>query len=367
MYRGRLKRDLGIWVEKGLIGQDVADALLQEHDSRGSAFSIGGVLMVLAAVLISASILLLIAANWDAIPRLVKVGGIVALIWVFHLLAALAFGRGADRLGGALLVLGTACFGGAIALIGQLYHLSGDAFDAMLVWFLVTALSAAAFRSGALTAMAGILSFAAFAALLEQFNADWHGIYGWWPVFSGLVLAVLSIWTGADRARHFIYWLLLAWFVWIYSLWDEVGTASAYAAAGTIAFLIATLPVSPVAGFMRRFEPAFCFYALVLALLGLSLLHVEWTDGAPLALLGVATIGVALAALALEGRDNGAVRFLAYATFAGEVLYLSYVTIDSILGTSAFFLLAGLVVAVLAGVVVKLEKVFARRAAENRP
>ena len=92
-----------------------------------------------------------------------------------------------------------------------------------------------------------------------------------------------------------------------------------------------------------------------------------YPDGAPLALLGVATIGVALAALALEGRDNGAVRFLAYATFAGEVLYLSYVTIDSILGTSAFFLLAGLVVAVLAGVVVKLEKVFARRAAENRP
>lgn len=367
MYRGRLKRDLGIWVEKGLIGQGLADVLLQEHDSRRSSFSIGGVLMILAAVLISASILLLIAANWEAIPRLVKVGGIVALIWIFHLLAALAFGRGADRLGGALLVLGTACFGGAIALIGQLYHLSGDAFDAMLVWFLVTALSAAAFCSGALTAMAGILSFAAFAALLEQFNADWHGFYGWWPVFSGLVLAVLSLWTGADRARHFIYWLLLAWFVWIYALWDDVETATAYAAAGTIAFLIATVPGSPVAGFMRRFERAFSFYALVLALLGLGLLHAEWTDGAPIALLGVATIGLALAALAFEGRDNGAVRFLAYATFAGEVLYLSYVTIDSILGTSAFFLLAGLVVAVLAGVVVKLEKVFARRAAEMKP
>ncbi|WP_454745684.1 DUF2157 domain-containing protein [Ciceribacter selenitireducens] len=366
MYRGRLKRDLGIWVEKGLIGQGVADALLQEHDSRRSAFSIGGVLMVLAAVLISASILLLIAANWEEIPRLVKVGGIVALIWVFHLLAALAFGRGADRLGGALLVMGAACFGGAIALIGQLYHLSGDAFDAMLVWFAMTAVSAAAFRSGALTAMAGILSFAAFAALLEQFNGDWHMLYGWWPLFSGLIIALLSLWTGADRARHFIYWLLLAWFVWIYTLSIEVETAMTYAAGGTIAFLVATLPISPAANFLRRFEPAFAFYALVLALLGLVLLHAEWTDGTALALLGIATIALALAALALEGRDNGAVRFLAYAAFAGEVLYLSYVTIDSMLGTSAFFLLAGLVVAVLAGVVVKLEKVFARRAAEAR-
>ncbi len=68
----------------------------------------------------------------------------------------------------------------------------------------------------------------------------------------------------------------------------------------------------------------------------------------PLALLGIATIALSLVALALEGRDNGAVRFLSYAAFAAEVLYLSYVTIDSMLGTSTFFLLAGLVVAVLA-------------------
>ena len=199
MYRGRLKRDLDIWVDKGLIGQGVADVLLQEHDSRRSAFSIGGVLMILAAVLISASILLLIAANWEAIPRLVKVGGIVALLWVFHLLAALAFGRGADRLGGALAgAWERPVSAGRSRLIGQLYHLSGDAFDAMLVWFAMTALSAAAFRSGALTAMAGILSFAAFAALLEQFNADWHMLYGWWPVFSGLDHRSAF---GVDRSR----------------------------------------------------------------------------------------------------------------------------------------------------------------------
>ena len=50
MYRGHLKRDLDIWVEKGLIAPSVAAALLEEHDSRRSAFSIGGALMILAAV-----------------------------------------------------------------------------------------------------------------------------------------------------------------------------------------------------------------------------------------------------------------------------------------------------------------------------
>ncbi|SSC73589.1 unnamed protein product [Ciceribacter sp. T2.26MG-112.2] len=366
MYRGRLKRDLALWVEKRLIGQDVADALLRDFDSRRSSFSIGGVLMILAAVLIAASILLLIAANWQEIPRLVKIGGIVALIWIFYGLAAICFARGADRLGGALLVLGAACFGGAISLIGQLYHLSGDAFDAMLLWFAMTVLSAAAFRSAALTVMAGLLSFSAFGAFLDLFEGEWHGLYGWWPVLSSLVIGLLSAWTGAERARHFIYLLLLGWCGWLYSLWPEVGTAVAFAAVGLAAFVAVTLPMSPVSRILGGLGAGPAFYSLVLALLGLGLLHLEWTDGAGLALLGIVTIAVTLLALALDGRDNGAVRYLAYAVFAGEVLYLSFVTIDSMLGTSAFFLLAGLVVAVLAMVVVRLERLFATRISEDR-
>jgi uncharacterized membrane protein len=85
------------------------------------------------------------------------------------------------------------------------------------------------------------------------------------------------------------------------------------------------------------------------------------------AALGVVILGLAIAAIAVEGRDNGAVRYLAYAAFAAEVLYLSYQTIDSILGTSAFFLLSGLVVALLAFVVVRLEKRFSRPMTEVTP
>ncbi|GEO84899.1 MULTISPECIES: DUF2157 domain-containing protein [Alphaproteobacteria] len=367
MYRGKLKRDLNLWVDKGLIDQGVADALLSDVDSRRSSFSVGGVLMILAAVLVAASILLLIAANWEEIPRLAKVGGIVALIWIFHGSAALAFGRGADRFGGALLVLGSACFGGAIALIGQLYHLSGDAFDAMLLWFAMTVLSAAAFRSSALTVMAGFLAFAVFGAYLDEFDAEWHVLFGWWPLLASLVLGVLSRWTGAGRAGHFVYLLLIAWLGWIYALWPEVETAAAYAAGGMVLFLAATLPLSPVSDALRRQGAAPAFYAFVLALMGLCLLHLDWTEGRALAGLGLVTIAVSLLALALDGRDNGAVRYLAYTAFACEVLYLSFVTIDSMLGTSAFFLLAGLVVAVLAGVVVRLEKLFAKRVTEVRP
>jgi hypothetical protein len=36
----------------------------------------------------------------------------------------------------------------------------------------------------------------------------------------------------------------------------------------------------------------------------------------------------------MQGRDNGAVRYLAYTVFAVEMLYLASVTVGSILGTS---------------------------------
>ena len=145
-----------------------------------------------------------------------------------------------------------------------------------------------------------------------------------------------------------------------------MGTAIAYAAVGLVLFLAAALPMSPVFEMLRRQGGGPAFYSFVLALLGLGLLHLHWTEGGELALLGLVTLAAALVALALDGRDNGAVRYLAYGVFACEVLYLSFVTIDSMLGTSAFFLLAGLVVAVLALVMVRLEKLFAKRVAEVR-
>ncbi|HCL65667.1 MAG TPA: DUF2157 domain-containing protein [Rhizobium sp.] len=367
MYRGRLRRDFDIWVGKGLVDRSSVEAMLAEYDARRSAFSVGSALMILAAVLISASILLLIAANWEFIPRGVKVLGVLALIWIFHILAAFAIARGAPRLGAALLLLGIMSFGGAIALIGQLYHLSGDAVDAMLLWFAGAVVSAALFRSAVLTVAGGFLSFALFFAVVDEFEWQWDGLYSWSPVAAAAILSALVAWTGANRARNFIYLLILTWLGWLYTLNEAVLTAVLFVVAGTLAFLAVTLTASPVSVIARKTGAEPSFYACALALLGLFLLHFEYDEGRGLALVASATIGFTLLALALDGRDNGAVRYLAYVAFAAEVLYLSFVTIDSMLGTSGFFLLSGLVVAILAFIVVRMEKLFARKISEAGP
>ena len=82
---------------------------------------------------------------------------------------------------------------------------------------------------------------------------------------------------------------------------------------------------------------------------------------APSVVLGATTLATALAGIGIGGRMNGAVRFLGYAVFASETLYLASETLGSILGTAGFFLISGLVVAVIAWLVVRLERRFSTR------
>jgi uncharacterized membrane protein len=95
MYRGRLERDLSLWVGKGLLTEQTADSHAAgirqapgKLQPRQCTDDPGGILL-------AAAILLVVASNWEAIPRLVQVCLHLALIWAVHLGAAamLAVGR----------------------------------------------------------------------------------------------------------------------------------------------------------------------------------------------------------------------------------------------------------------------------------
>ncbi|WP_411036796.1 DUF2157 domain-containing protein [Shinella sp. BYT-45] len=360
MYRGRLERDLKLWTSQGLIDARTAGRLLEEYDARESSFSLGRVLIVIAALLVSAAVLLLVAANWDVIPRLARLLGIVGLIWGAYLAGGVLMMRGAGRLAAAFLVLGTLAFGGAIALVGQMYHLSGDAFQAMLVWFAGAVAAAALFRSGAVAAIAGFLAFAvAGTDWTQSYNADETVLLWLMPLMAAIVVLLVR-YTGADRVRHLAYLLLVAWLAFIYGEHETPATAIAIAAFGAVAYLAAAVPQSPLHALARGAGAAPAFYSYLVLLLGLLVLHAEFDGAADRLLLGIVTLGAAIAGIALSGKQNGAVRYLGYAAFAAETLYLASETIGSIIGTSGFFLVSGLVVALIAWAVIALERRFSR-------
>ncbi|MDI7863934.1 DUF2157 domain-containing protein [Rhizobiaceae bacterium n13] len=361
MYRGRLERDFRTWVEKGLLDERTAAAMLDELDGRESSFNLGRVLMIIAALMVSAAILLVVASNWQEIPRLARVVGLVALIWVFHLGAAICIMRDASRLAAAFLVAGTMTFGAAVSLVSQMYNISGDTLSFMALWFGAACVTAALFRSPASTVVAGFLSWVFFGLYLGEFDGRWDALWAWGAPMMAVVTLGLVYVTKASQARHLAYLLLIGWITWIYFVREDTTTATAIAVVGLVGFLTAALPASPAFNLARAAGPAPAFYTFLLGSIGLGLLHLEFDDAAGRLAIGIVTMAAAVAAIALAGRDNGAVRYLGYAVLALEILYLSFETVGTILGTSGFFLLSGLIVAALAWLVIRLERRFSGR------
>jgi uncharacterized membrane protein len=359
MYRGRLERDITVWIEKGLLTGATGQALLKELDSRESSFGAGKVLMVLAALLVSAAILLLVSSNWEVIPRLLRLCGIVAVLWIFFGAGAWFMERGARMLATALLIVGTLSFGGAISLVGQMYHLSGDAEQAMLIWFTGAVVAALLFRSAAVTVVAGFLSWVVFGVAMDASSSLrlFETNLLWLTPLMALIVMVLVYINDAPRARHTAYLLILALIVALYFDYSDLRFALVIAAAGGVGYCLASIPWSP---FKRRadsagFAPA--FYTFLTGGLGLGLAHIEMDTGQwSQILLSVVTIAYGIAGTVMSGRNNGAVRYVGYGIFAAESLYAASETFGSIIGTSGFFLVSGLVVALIAFIVVRLER-----------
>lgn len=357
MYRARLKRDLDRWTAMGLISESDAQAMLKDHDAQASSFSLGGVLLILSAVLLSLAILLLVAANWQAIPRLVKVSAVIALIWGFQCGGAVALAFGRMAMGQALLVLAAASFGGGLALVAQLYHLSGDPLGLFYVWIAAATLSCVLFRSGVMAGFVAALCVATTAMALDQFNFDWSMQTLLLPPGFALLIIALSFWAGPERVRHVAGVLLLGWLLWLYGQNTDVALAIGFVAAGFAVFAGAGLSRF----YAFHIVQLAAIYSLALTVAGLMLLNIEYDHGLRLAIVAVAAVVISVAALIIKGRDDGAVRAMAYLIFAGQTLYLSFQTIDSMLDTSGFFLISGLLVALLAFGVSRVEKLLSAK------
>ncbi len=376
MYRGRLQRDLKIWTDKGLVDAVTAKAILSEYDGRQASFSAGRVLAIIAAVLLGLAILLFISANWEVLPRIARLLGLVAMIWAFYLAAAYLLAQGRSLIAAALLILGTLSFGGAMALVGQMYNLSGDELRMMTVWFAAACLVAALFRSSAQVGLAGFLAWAFCGVYLWGHFDEWYGIMPWMPPLMAAVLIALVRYVDAPMARHLAYLMLIGWLTWLFGRHEGLNTAILFAALGMAAFLVVSIPASPLLRFARTAGAAPAFYTFLVASIGFFLVHAEISNGSlennvwvedklPLVIVAATTLASSVVAIALSGRDNGAVRYLAYFVFACEILYLAGETIGSIIGTAGFFLVAGMVVAIAAWLVIQLERRFSDKSGQG--
>src|SRR5690349_16540108 len=124
-YASRVKQDIGRWVETGLVDGPTGEALARDVDSVDrNRLSFGSILAMMAAILLGAAILIFVAANWEAFPRLLRVIMLFAIILGGYVGGAWLKLRDHGAAAEASWLIAAAAFGASIALIGQMYHLS---------------------------------------------------------------------------------------------------------------------------------------------------------------------------------------------------------------------------------------------------
>jgi uncharacterized membrane protein len=176
-YRQWLEADLVNWVAAGVISGDAAQSIRKARLGEEAVSRLPAIFAMLGALMLAASVSAFVAANWQEIPRLVRLAGILALIAGCFFPALLLERRGMPRGADAAITFATLCFGAGVALVGQMYHLPAD-WPAGAMLIAIGGLVAAAFtgKNGPL-----VIAFVAMASWsFGRLDAwEWHGIH--WP------------------------------------------------------------------------------------------------------------------------------------------------------------------------------------------
>ncbi|WP_417310294.1 DUF2157 domain-containing protein [Devosia sp.] len=237
-YRARLARDLERWIAAGWVEASHRPAILADVDAQPGRWNAAGALAILGAALLAMSALSFVAANWDAMPRLLRFGTIVLALWAALLGAGRAFDRGAPVIGHALALLGAALFGAAIMLTAQTFNMTSFRNTAVLVWAAAAGTIALVLPSRPVLILATVLG--ALWAGLEIFNPNVTGIvWSYLPVWG--LTAALAHRLGSRVSFNLLSFALFLWIghlVWTQQATHRLGELQAFMAGILIAAAI---------------------------------------------------------------------------------------------------------------------------------
>ena len=349
-YRKRVERDLTRWRDQGWVTPAGETAIRGELGAGARGPGLAGALSILAAVLIGFAVMSFVAANWQDMPRLARLVLLFSALAASYGLAGTFFQRGMDIFGHAATLLGVSVFGASIMLIAQMYHMDGNPPDAVLTWAGGALLAGVALRSN--PALAAAMALVALWGGWESMQRDstyWPFLLGWGAVAAAFVWR--RWWPGLHLAG-----LALSGFI--------VGLgyqfASGHAQPLVVAIGLAAVAIAIVAERNGHdwdaFVPAVLGYGMIIAYAGLHALQFFESPGTANLILWAAVALALLLAAIVWGLRSGHrnVLWLGYIGFSIEIMGIYFKTIGTLLGSSLFFLVAGLIVAGLAALAYRL-------------
>jgi uncharacterized membrane protein len=429
-YRKRLESDLPRWLDAGWVTPEGGAAILAavEREAvahpRRAAFGLSAILGTLGALLVGLAVLAWVGAQWEEVPRLVRFGLIAAGMFIAYA-AAFQFDRKELRIfAEAGLLAGGLIYAGAIALVGQAYHLAGD-FSGALMLFEIGILGAALFTGSPTMNVLGLIGAGYWVWLA---TGEQH-IQPHWPSLAAILVGIVV--ATVQRSHYGRIVAVVAAMYWVAVTIFGFGDAHDWSFAGgillyaTASFAIWSLgaALTSIGGNTRIgalghavLWPGLFAILLTLGLLQLADKPLRLGEQSEIAALSAAGIAILLAAFAYGRRlltllDLAAVALLSLAavalvhflpepdlvrkgiggaivvlaalwaitlgqsgrhpigksiglvTFGLEVIYLYIFTLGTMLDTALAFLIGGVLFIALAYVLFRIDRLLERHAA----
>ncbi|MGI9403047.1 MAG: DUF2157 domain-containing protein [Hyphomicrobium sp.] len=350
-YRTRLERDLTRWRETGWLTAEGEASIRADVATHTRSLELAPALAILGAVLIGFAAMSFIAANWDEMSRLARLALIFASLCAAYGIAGILFERAHPAFAHAAILAGVGLFGAGIMLIAQMFHIDSHAPDGVLTWALGALGAGVVLRSNpALLAAMLLMGLWSGWEMMESGAVHWPFLLGWAAVTAAL------LWRRWVLGLHFAAVVLSIWIICLgYLLFDGhshgvvVGVGLLIAAAGL------ALPL--VNERWSAFSSPAVAYGMTIAFAGLFALQFLEDDTLlfELILLAIAALSLVFGGIAYGLRTgSSAALWLGYGGFSIEVLALYFRTVGTLLGSSLFFLAAGLIVIALAAVAYRL-------------
>jgi uncharacterized membrane protein len=362
--RARLLADIVRWQAEGHITDKGATEIRRDLDSRTSSAGPTGALAVLGAILLGFAVMSFVAANWAAMPKLAKLTLLFGGIATSYGAAYELFRRKLDVFAHAAVLAGVAVFGGAIMLIAQMYHMDGHPPDAVWLWALGALTAGWLLRSN--PALAASVVLICIWSMMEtgvtQKKIHW-GFLPMWAVAAGGIATTRWV-----KGMHLLALALSGWIITSCLMFENQ--------KGHYVLTLIGLTLATTAAFAgdaidrwRRISSTMLVHGMVLAYFGLFMIQFSprslfgTTTTTNLWLWGSITLALLIAAMAAGWRThNSRVLWLAYAGFAIEIFSLYIAKIGTLLSTSAFFFVTGILVMALAVIAYRMRSQLASEA-----
>ena len=231
------------WVDDGIISAETRDGILASYTA---VRRLPAVIWALGLTMIGLGVLSFIAANWNALGRIVKIVIIVGL-YAASVAASYHFRKkGRETASDLLLFLSGFFLLGGIALMSQVFHISGNVGDLLITWLIVYLPTFLIVRNLSIFILYEIVTL--FYVNIAFFNYMENRRYGsetpavlfvgpYRPLLLTLLLSGVALWMwyerrkisnassepwvknffvgGSTRRIFFSNFLILNWFTWI--------------------------------------------------------------------------------------------------------------------------------------------------------